>query len=1113
MTLAADRLKSLIRRAPSSFDGLLDLLYTGLDWPIPPGELLQEDLLDWAPEELDLDPQQVAKLTGIYQIPQLTTKQTFGAFYLRFEGGQLPIGAVRRLLQQLVNTKRGRGRGKHPTWELNDLLFFCLSGGAHSVVHVVNFQERDGKRVLRVMSWNEHSTDARLDLLVRRAVEELAWLDDRGPRVVVEPDAARVSVGYREGIRNARGLSRRMADVAQEVRDEVQALLAVETETGPMRSLYADVRERLIGDLTADRFADVYAQTMVYGLLTARVAHPERFMATRSLAVMQFDNPFLDAIYARFRDDTNGVIDVDELGLGDLAEVLAATNVDEVLADFGSEDRREDPVVYFYEQFLAQYDARQRIDAGAFYTPVPVVRFMTHAVDHILRTTFGLPLGAADDSDWLTVCGHLGIDVPDGIDPASAFVAMADPATGTGTFLMEWIRSARKSFLAQRPIEDWADWFAWHVGPMMHAFEIMLAPYAIANLKVAIESKAEGIKEPEATILLTDTLQHPAAQASWDFDEDPIALEAARANGLKMSKRFTVIIGNPPYNREQGTSDGDQRHGGIVRFGVPGVAPLLDALTKPMSDAGQGVHIKNLYNDYVYFWRWATWRATEYLGNGPGVVAMITASSYLSGKSMSGLRAHLRNVFDDFYVIDLGGEGRGANPEENVFDIRTPVAIGIGVRRTDKPIKCDVHYVRVRGTREEKFDWLERSFAQIAFESIAGTHFDSLAPAAAGEYADWPTMEDLMPWTGNGSKVGRTWVICPDDDTLERRLSQMLDAPPADRPPLFKDSPTGRKIADVLDSSLVPGTPVRRSLRTETKVPATQRYGYRSFDRQWVVADGRYIDRPGPFWKVASENQIFLTTLTTTALGRGPVLTASPYVPDLHYFRGSFGAKNTFPMWRDAAGTEANFKPAALGQIRRALGEDITPENIVQYIYGLGGTAAYSGRFAEELAVAAGPVRLPITKNRDLFDEVAAFGKDLLALHTWGERYSDVALPTGDASEISPITGTPHSFSYDSATRTLTVGAGRIAPVTPEVWEFEVSGLQPLRKWLGYRKAEKAGKKSSPLDSIVYDDWSFTDELLMVINILQSTVDRTPRASALLEQVVSGDLFTAEELS
>ena len=137
---------------------------------------------------------------------------------------------------------------------------------------------------------------------------------------------------------------------------------------------------------------------------------------------------------------------------------------------------------------------------------------------------------------------------------------------------------------------------------------------------------------------------------------------------------------------------------------------------------------------------------TQELGEGPGIVAMITASSYLSGKSMSGLRAHLRTVFDDFYVIDLGGEGRGANTEENVFDILTPVAIGIGARRTSKPTKCDVHYVRVSGSRTDKFDWLERDFESLQFIDVKGEHLDPLAPGASGDYPEWPSIEDLMPW-------------------------------------------------------------------------------------------------------------------------------------------------------------------------------------------------------------------------------------------------------------------------------------------------------------------------------------------------------------------------------
>jgi hypothetical protein len=196
-----------------------------------------------------------------------------------------------------------------------------------------------------------------------------------------------------------------------------------------------------------------------------------------------------------------------------------------------------------------------------------------------------------------------------------------------------------------------------------------------------------------------------------------------------------------------------------------------------------------------------------------------------------------------------------------------------------------------------------------------------------------------------------------------------------------------------------------------------------------------------------------------------------------------------------------------------ALGGRIGPDEIVQYLYGLGGTAAFSERFADELALAAGPVRLPITRDRALFGEVAALGKELLAWHTWGERYADAPLPVGEAIEVTKITGRPEFVAYDAKTHSLTVGHGKIAPVSPEVWDFDVSGFKPLQKWLGYRKAKRAGRSSSPLDLITYDEWSFTDELLLVVSILQHTVDLTPRAAALLERVVSGEVFTAEELN
>lgn len=1108
-----------LRKAGDSPKAFLDFLAHGLSWPIPEG-LEWDDLpIDWSLQDLDLNPEKVGPIK-VHQL-NLVTGQEVGILVLEFDNRRLPLAAIRRIIEKFLVTPGGKSRsGNRPAWVEDRILVFCLSP-QDSSVHALGVARENDRRVLRTLSWSKNSPTARLELIVQRGVPELIW-GERGPALTSGLSRATGFGAYRGAIKSAATLASRMAEVARELRDEVAELLDVETEQGPMRSLLVDFRSRLLPDLDHKKFADMYAQTMVYGLLSARVTHPELFDGDRPLLGIDFSNVLLDTLYSRFRAQTSKELDVDELGLGALADELARTDVEELLADFGTKDRKMDPVVFLYEQFLQQYDPRQRIEAGAFYTPLPVVQFMTRAVDHILKTSFHLPLGIADSSTWSSVCSNLGIEVPDEVDPDQPFLSMIDPATGTGTYLMEWIRTARASYVSVRGEVGWSEHFEKHVARSMHAFELMLAPYAIAHLKFAMEGHTAGVDDVDPTILLSDTLQHPALQAIptiWGEEvADPISVEAEKADTLKTRERFTVVIGNPPYYREQGAKKGERKGGGVVRNGVPGIPPLIGDLTGPMSNAGQGRHIKNLYNDYVYFWRWATWKATQDLGDGPGIVAMITASSYLSGKSMSGLRAHLRDVFDDFYVIDLGGEGRGANVEENVFDILTPVAIGIGVRRSGKRdrsqrTECSVHYVRVRGSRSEKLDWLDQEFDQVDFNEVTGRFLESMAPVAQGVYSDWPSIEELMPWSISGVQVKRTWPVGPSIEILRSRWDALLAS--RDKGTALRS--TGARHPAATPGALLDPTKSLRSieeLREGDQPEAYGRYGYRSFDRQWLIQDKRVIDAPrAELWEAHGDKQLYLNTLTSTSIGMGPVLTATPYVPDLHNFRGSFGARSVFPVWRDRDGMDANLGPLVLEGLQKGLEIDIGPGDVLNYLYGIGGTGAFSERFREELAIAAGPVRLPITRKLELFNQVAELGEELLRWHTWGERHANGLLERGPAREVIPITGQPSDFGYDSQSRTLRVGSGTIEPVSPEVWDFDVSGMKPLRKWLGYRMAKRQGRTSSPLDAITYDEWSFTDELLFVISILQKTIDLTPHAADLLDKVVAGPLFTAEELT
>ncbi len=237
-------------------------------------------------------------------------------------------------------------------------------------------------------------------------------------------------------------------------------------------------------------------------------------------------------------------------------------------------------------------------------------------------------------------------------------------------------------------------------------------------------------------------------------------------------------------------------------------------------------------------------------------------------------------------------------------------------------------------------------------------------------------------------------------------------------------------------------------------------------------------------------------------------MVATPYVPDLDHFRGSYGAKNVMPLYRDRRALDPNITIGLLDALTLALGTDIEAEHLLAYVYGLTATAAFTERFSEELGEASGPVRIPITADVELFDEVIALGEELLWLHTWGERFADGnEMPAARAVEITPVSGAyPEKYRWDADSATLTVGSGSFGPVDRAVWEFEVSGLKVLQSWLGNRMKAGKGRKSSPLDDIRPERWTFTPELLTLLAILERTVDVTPRAAELLERVVTGHL-------
>ncbi len=1189
---------SVLRRIRTQTD-LFEYLADELGWPLDVTDMDEERLTwEWLPDEVGIDPDQMSSLRRLRQLRPLSVDQPWGIFFVEFDRERLPVTQFRRVAQAFARRRSQRAPGDNrPRWDAENLLFVVTTGGDQTVqLHLLALWNRDGRAdEIRSLAWRpRQGSDRHLARLHHELLPRLEWPADN--RASAETWTAQWREAFKlplgAAISTASLLAEQMAACAGDLRDQIGEALAAEAGSGPFTAMLGTVRSQLIADVDEARFADMCAQTLVYGLLSSRVTSPEDFGTSPVYSSVPLSNPFLEAFFEQVHDEAS-VLDLAGSGLDQLIADLRVSNVEAILDQFGTTAKGGDPVIHFYEEFLKQYDRKLRADAGAFYTPQPVVDFMVRAVDEVLRERFGLAKGIADSSTWAETAERNGFDVPEGVPADQPFVTMIDPATGTGTFLVAWLRQARESFLSGGGSEsNWPAHLGRHVLPQMHGFELMLGPYAIAHLKVALELYTHGVADSSVNVLLTDSLEHQATQGQFGTMADPISVEGSAAAELKAHKRFTVVIGNPPYDREQkALGDAGKRKGGVVRFETPGVegSPLLKAVTKPMRDARLGAHLKNVYNDYVYFWRWAAWQATE-LPPGPGVVAFITASSYLDGISMGGVRHLLRQAFDELWIVDLGGEGRGALTEENVFDIQTPIAIAIGVGTGAAPApvdaasqeqaaadaarpvsaangECIVRYLRVEGDRASKLARLRDLKIGSRTERVPGQGLERFVAVSANEYHDWAEITELFPWIRSGSKLGRTWPIAESKAVLQRRWRELIQRVPRRRRDAFVDTKSGKK-SDIESRPLLSTSGKLRAvhrLKVGAEPEGYERYGYRTLDRQWVIADHRVIDRAGPdLWRVRGRNQVFLTTLTSTKLGQGPVLTVSPYVPDLHHFSGR-GAKNVMPLYRDpaaanattssvnAAAPSSNVTAGVLGALAAALdaplaidqslarsgragddrgpdpdqtatadgetptarGEVLAAEDLIAYVYGLGGTAAFSERFGDQLAEIAGPVRIPMTSDRALFDEAVALGRDLLWWHTWGERFApdkNAKLPEGRAVEAAPVSGMPDSFDYDPESEELRVGNGVFAPVSPAVWDFEVSGLRVLPSWLGYRMKNRKGRKSSELDDIRPTRWTQSKELLLLLSILEHTVEVTPQAADLLGRIVEGPLIPASDL-
>lgn len=904
-----------------------------------------------------------------------------------------------------------------------------------------------------------------------------------------------------------------VAPLTRRLRDEV--LGGLSDKEGVMAQLAHEWRQSLFPDADDKTFADGCAQTFTYALLLAHLeGAPSPLQASTAAAQLQADHSLLaQTLQLLGQEAARPAIGMPV----DLLERVIEAVDPAVLTANGTKD----PWVYFYEDFLAAYDPTQRNNRGVFYTPREVVDCQTRLCQHVLETRFGKGLGFGE-----------------------ADVVVLDPAAGTGTYPISVISHALDKAAAQLG-EGMRGQTATQLASNVNAFELLVGPYAVSHLRISRILVDAGAKLPDhgVNVILTDALTAPVAPGyakQFTLFQRQLAAEQERASVIKAeTTRVTVVIGNPPWDRDESQATKDtRRKGGMVRYQHEGTdSPgLIKDFVDPLRAAGAGGHAKNLYNDYVYFWRWAIWKVCEQTDD-PGIVSFITASSYLIGPGFAGMREMMRRQFDEIWLVDLGGEGRGTRREENVFDIQTPAVIAVAIRLPgqDPAERADqaalVRYRRVAGTRTAKYEALDKldhlDPGESTWHAAPTGWADPFIPSGTSALSSYPSLSDLLPWWQSGVQFKRSWPIGEDQSVLAERWETLTSAPEKDRPALLKES-RDRKAADVYRSLLGDKNLPALAEPGPGAPEATRRYGFRSFDRRWCLADNRVGDYlRKALWETDGPNQLFLATLTTNPLGAGPAVTVSSHVPDLHYFRGSFGAKDVIPLWRDGQATIPNVTTGLLDTLEHVYQRPVTATDLVAYVFALLGTGAYTDKFFEELTDPECRVpRVPITADPALFGKAVAFGTDLLWWATFGERFQPAVAdgtpalwqPAGSAKNTVAVPNDlPTSHGYDPGSQTITINAGELgqgqfAPVSQGVWDFEVSGLKVIQSWLSYRLKTPAGRKSSDLDKIRPKSWAFSAELVELLAVIEHIVAATPVAAELLDDVASSNLIDPQDL-
>jgi len=801
-------------------------------------------------------------------------------------------------------------------------------------------------------------------------------------------------------------------------------------ENEEVTRLFKAFQEELIETLTRERFADLYAQTITYGLFAARMKAPDEFKRETAWKFIPQSLPLLKEIFysmmgPHFPESLSWIVD-------DISQVLEKADIPLILQEFKTIRWDEDPVIHFYETFLAHYNPKERERLGVYYTALPVVSYIVRSIHELLKDKFGKSEGLATRD-----------------------VTLLDPAAGTLTFVVQAIKQVQDELGKRNKQGLIASYVEEHILPHFHAFEILVAPYTVGHFKVSMVLEEMGYRLGSGErfqFYLTNTLEmKEPRQVSFLID---LAKEGQEAKRIKEKVQILVVLGNPPYSvSSENKSD----------F----IENLMDAYKE---DVRKERNIQPLSDDYIKFIRFAHWKIAQ---AGKGILGFITNNSYLSGIIHRGMRRKLLDTFDEIYILNLHGSSRigektpEGGKDENVFDIQQGVAIALYEKLENPPEEKKLFYADLWGLREKKYEYLFGNDAQT-------TEWLELNPAAPyyffvpkdfslqAEYEKFWKVTDIFREWSSGVETGKD--------------ERLVGFSPQEKIKVFMDTFNPKITLDdlILYHDLKPTSGWKIEERRKEIFKKGERfsneniipYAYRPFDTRFTY----YCD-----FLRRSHSEImkhFLKTNNLALLCMREVVIEHGFshafitnlVSDRRMFLSNRGNPYVFPLWLHIEEPEAplfdneayraecmpNFSDEFLQAIKDSLKPVPTQEEIFYYIYAVLYSPNYRKRYNEFLKIDF--PRVPLPSDYEVFIELSNIGKELVDLHLLRApvlNETEVGFPEGGSNGVEKV-------SYDDGNKRVFINKEQyFEGVSKEVWEYRIGAYQVMEKYLKDRKKRK----------------------------------------------------------